>query len=557
MAKEAEDAEGHGGVPIPSPPDAVADELMIRLEPIPAWRLAVILACIGMGLLLSIMDTTIVATMLYSISNEFGSLTLLPWVVVSYTLSYAGCAALIARLADAVGRKPVILASFALFLGASIGCAASRNMNQLIGFRAMQGAGGAGLYSMTMIVYPEICPPALVPMISSLLGLIVAVAGVCGPIIGGLFTTYTTWRWAFWLNGPCTFIPALVLFFAWPKNFQTFTKLPFSSIDYLGSGLFLSGTVLLVFIINQVSIRAYAWDSAPTIAVLVLAGLSWVALVWWQRFASQHPRLRHIRSPLPYRILTNRVMMCTILCTICTGFVMMLTIINLPLRAEFVHLYTAVQSGVLLLPLMGSMAVGSGLGGAASAKRNNTWWTQIVSGILMLVGSALLSTLADTTSPEPKQWGFQVLLGLGVGLSLSTTTFVTSLSVEFEDHAVGQGLMAQMRVFGGSLGVASSFIVLNSMIQDRLENVLTPEELSDFYTSPVAVYSLPAFQQLKIREVYIDAFNVNMRVCLGVSALAVIAALCTYQRRPPTVQKRLDDLAELYARSTTLADRDA
>lgn len=113
---------------------------------------------------------------------------------------FPGCAALIARLADALGRKPVILGSFVLFLGASIGCAASRNMDQLIGFRAMQGAGGAGLYSMTMIVYPEICPPALVPMISSLLGLIVAVAGVCGPIIGGLFTTYTTWRWAFGLK---------------------------------------------------------------------------------------------------------------------------------------------------------------------------------------------------------------------------------------------------------------------------------------------------------------------------------------------------------------------
>ncbi|KAK4232826.1 MFS general substrate transporter, partial [Achaetomium macrosporum] len=392
------------------------------------------------------MDTTIVATMLYSISNEFGSLTLLPWVVVSYTLSYAGCAALIARLANALGRKPVILGSFALFLGASVGCAASKNMSQLIGFRAMQGAGGAGVYSMTMIVYPEICPPALVPMISYLLGLIVAVAGVCGPIIGGLFTTYTTLRWAFGLNGPCTFIPAFVLLFAWPRNFQTYTKLPFSLIDYLGSGLFLSGTVLLVFIVNQVSIRAYTWDSAPTIAVLVLAGLS---------------------------------------CTIFTGFVMMLTIINLPLRAEFVNLYTAVKSGVLLLPLMGSVAVGSGLGGAASAKRNNTWWTQIVSAILMLVGSALFSTLTDAKSPEPKQWAFQVVLGLGVGLSLSTTTFITSLSVEFEDHA--------------------------------------PEELSDFYASPVAVYSFPLLQQLKVREVYIDSFNVNMRVCIGISALAVIA----------------------------------
>ena len=110
-----------------------------------------------------------------------------------------------------------------------------------------------------------------------------------------------------------------------------------------------------------------------------------------------------------------------------------------------------------------------------------------------------------------------------------------------------------MRVFGGSLGVASSFIVLNTMIRDRLESVLTPEELSDFYVSPVATYSFPPVKQLKIREVYIDSFNTSMRVCIGISAVAVIAALCTYQRDPPTIKKRLDDLAEVYARSATVA----
>ncbi|AEO70627.1 uncharacterized protein THITE_2132082 [Thermothielavioides terrestris NRRL 8126] len=398
---------------------------------------------------------------------------------------------------------------------------------------------------MSMIVYPEICPASLVPMISALVGLIVAVAGVCGPIIGGLFTSYTTWRWAFGLNGPCSFIPALVLVFAWPRNLQTYAKLPFSAIDYAGSVLFLCGTVLLVFIINQVSVRAYDWDSGPTITVLVIAGLSWIALVLWQRFISHHPRFRRLRSPFPYRILTSRVMMCAILCTICTGFVMMLTIVHVPFRAEIANLYDAVKSGILLLPLMGSMAVGSALGGAASTKRNNTWWTLVISGILMLVGSALLSTLTDTSSPEPKEWGFQVILGLGLGLNLSTATFITSMSVEFEDHAVGQGLIAQMLVFGGSLGVASSFIVLNNTIQDRLTNVLSPTQLRDFCTSPTAIYSFVSLQQLEVREVYIDTFNANMRVCIGISPVSIVAVLCSFQRNPPTLKSRLADLAEV------------
>ena len=113
---------------------------------------------------------------------------------------------------------------------------------------------------------------------------------------------------------------------------------------------------------------------------------------------------------------------------------MMLTIINLPLRSEIVHLYDAIKSGVLLLPLMGSIAVGSALGGAASARHNNLYWTLSGAGVLMLIGSALLSTLGDSIAVEGKEWGFPVLLGLGLGLNLSTTTFLTSLQVEFEDH---------------------------------------------------------------------------------------------------------------------------
>jgi hypothetical protein len=113
---------------------------------------------------------------------------------------------------------------------------------------------------------------------------------------------------------------------------------------------------------------------------------------------------------------------------------MLLVIINIPLRAQLVNLKDAIGSGVVLLPLMGSTAVGSALGGAASAKKNNTFWTLNLASIFMLVGSALLSTLPDTVNPVPKQYGFEAILGFGLGLSLSTMTFLTSMQVEFEDH---------------------------------------------------------------------------------------------------------------------------
>ncbi|KAK4154959.1 MFS general substrate transporter [Chaetomidium leptoderma] len=528
---------------------APSDDLGLKREPIAKWRLATILVSIGAGLFLSLMDTTVVATMLASISDEFGGFKLAPWVLLSYTLSYLGCTVLIARLSDVVGRKPVLVGSFVIFLAASMACGAASTLDQLIGFRAAQGVGGAGLYAMTMIVYPEISPPNLVPMLSAILGIIVALAGVSGPVIGGLLATYADWRWAFWINGPIGIIPAIALFFAWPKNFWTFKKVPFKHLDFLGALLLMMATVLLVFIINQATVRDYAWNSPQTIAVLALSGSAWFVLAWWQWYLSKAPSLGHIRPQIPWRLLSHRVLMSSTVSTILTGFVMYVAIVNIPMRAQIVNLYDEVRSGVLLLPLMGATAVGSALGGAFQSKENRTFWTLNAASIFMLVGCGIMSILPDTVDVAAKQWGFEVILGFGIGMNLSTATLLTSLNADFQDFAIAQGLVAQMRVLGGSLGVAASFIVLNSRIAETLTDVLTPDELEDFYRSPIVTYSFDVPKQLAVRTTYIEAFEITMYVCVGISAACLIASLCTYQSNPPSIKKRLEDLEAIYART--------
>ncbi|KXX79381.1 Multidrug resistance protein 3 [Madurella mycetomatis] len=402
------------------------EDLEPNREPIAKWRLVTILVCIGGGLFLSFMDTTVVATMLASVSDEFGGFKLAPWVLLSYTLSYLGCTVLIAQLSDALGRKPVLIWSFVIFLAASIACGAASTLDQLIGFRAAQGVGGAGLYAMTMIIYPKISPPNLIPMLSSILGMIVALAGVSGPVIGGLLATYADWRWAFWMNGLIGIIPSIVLCFACPKHFRAFKKVPFKHLDYLGALLLMIATVLLVFIINQVTVREYAWTSPQTIAVLALSGSAWFILVWWQWHLSRTPSLGHIRAQTPWRLLSHRVLMSSVMSTILTGFVMYVAIVNIPMRAQIVNLYDEVKSGVLLLPLMGATAVGSTVGGAFSSKQNRTFWTLNAASIFMLVGCGIMSILPDTVKVTAKQWGFEAVLGFGIGMNLSTATLEES-----------------------------------------------------------------------------------------------------------------------------------
>jgi len=152
------------------------------------------------GLFLSLLDTSIVATALFSIGNDFDALASVTWVALAYTLAYLGCAVLFARISDIVGRRNAYVAAFVIFFAFSIGCGFATSIEQLIACRALQGIGGSGLYSLTMVIFPEISPPKIKPFIGSLVGFVVAIAGVCGPVFGGIVTHYTTWRWVFWIK---------------------------------------------------------------------------------------------------------------------------------------------------------------------------------------------------------------------------------------------------------------------------------------------------------------------------------------------------------------------
>lgn len=261
--------------------------------------------------------------------------------------------------------------------------------------------------------------------------------------------------------------------------------------------------------------------------------------------------------------------------TFLSGFVLLLTIINIPLRAQIVNLYGPVKAGVLLLPMMAGGATGCALGGGLSMRRNNTFPVLVAASVLILISCGLLVNLPDTLDPPTKQWGIEVLLGVGLGLKISSTTFIAVLEAEFEDHgtyslvlpplfsnesstdklAIAQGIIAQSRVFGGSIGVAISIIVLIAKIQSSLQDSLTQEQLQNFYRSPLVLFTFTPEQQQKARDSFIDTFNLDMYICIGVSALSLLVAMFTFQRHPPSVKSKLADLeAELRRAEGTSED---
>src|SRR3989442_9214961 len=155
-----------------------------------------------LGMFLAALDQTIVSTALPTIVGDLGGLSHLSWVVTSYLLAATVSTPIYGKLGDMSGRKPVFQAAILIFLAGSMLAGLSQTMNQLIGFRALQGIGAGGLMVGAQAIIADIVPPRDRGRYMGLIGSVFAVASVAGPLLGGFFVDHLSWRWVFYVNMP-------------------------------------------------------------------------------------------------------------------------------------------------------------------------------------------------------------------------------------------------------------------------------------------------------------------------------------------------------------------
>ncbi|KAI0391812.1 major facilitator superfamily transporter [Xylariaceae sp. FL0594] len=498
-------------------------------EEYPTIRLILLGVGLLVGLFLSFLDTAIVATSLFSIGTDLGDMERVNWVALAYTLSYLGCAVLLARISDVIGRRDAFLLSYVIFIAFSLGCGFAQTLDQLIAFRALQGVGGSGLYSITMIALPEVVPAKVLQALAAVIGLVITLASVLGPVLGGVLTQYASWRWVFWINGPIGGVAALLFFLMWPKPryLPNLERRTWGELDYVGSSLLIASTVLIVFPFQSVGSSTDQWDKAIFLAPLIVGCVALVVLFAWSIFVDKRWGDK-IAAALPMNLLRNRVYASAVLNTMFLGFPYTLIVYAFPLRCQVVNAKDALIAGVMLLPMLGSSAVGSAISGKANGKKDHSCETLLVATGFMTLGGGLLTTVSDSVDLQAKALGFLVFIGLGFGLSVSTTTMLAASQSSMRDHAAAQGIVAQVRVFGGSLGIAASSAILGVTLQQVVGKSVTPQQLSSLGGGHA---DLTPGQLASIRKAYSDAFRKDMQVCTIIAGVALLWAIGTYNRK--------------------------
>ena len=401
------------------------------------------LALIVTAQFMVILDVAIVNVALPSIKSDLGfSQTNLQWVISAYAILFGGALLLGGRLADLLGRRRLFIAGLALFASSSLMCGLAWNEASLIGFRAVQGLGGALLapaaLSLLMTTFAEGRQRNLA------LGIYGAASGsgaAAGVLLGGVLTSYLNWSWIFFINVPVG-VAAIALT---PLLLdESRADLAHRHFDFPGAASITAGLMLLVYATTHATTDG--WGSPTTLALFGGAAALVLAFVGIE--------LRS-RSPLlPLRIFRLRTLTAANASMAIVGGVAFSEFFLLTLYLQDVLHYSAVESGVAFLGFALAVVIVSNV-------------AQLVVGRIgvrpTLTAGFLVSALSVawlTRLPVDGHYFWDlfpafVLGGAGMGLSFVPVTIASLTGVERSDAGVASGLINTSRQIGGALGIAS------------------------------------------------------------------------------------------------------
>lgn len=345
------------------------------------------------------------------------------------------------------------------------------------------------------------------PFYLGLYALPMAGGGVCGPIIGAVFSEFVDWRWIGWINLPILAVGVLLaLFFLHLRPVDSSFRSNLRRLDWMGMLLFTIGSTTFALPLSWAG-AMYPWSSWRTILPLLIGAIILVLFAVYEAKPAE--------PIFPYRIFRNRTAVVTLIGAAAHGAVLYSILLYTPLFFQAVMLETPFRSAVSVLPTS-ACTVGFSIFGVIAVEIVRRYrWGVIVNGLLMTLGVGLWALWRNSSSRALLN-GLQVIAAIGVGTLFTILTIPMAASVQHVDGmGVAAGILVSFRLFGALIGLAICSSVFNNVFEQRIASIGTlPSSVEKLKDVREAIGFIPALRSIdhqpEIFEQVIEAYRVSI-----------------------------------------------
>ncbi|KAJ3348271.1 hypothetical protein HDU91_006594 [Kappamyces sp. JEL0680] len=432
------------------------------------------------GVFLVALDSTIISTAIPAIAKEFHALDLISWIGTGFTLTSTSFSPLYGSFCDIWGRKATFLAAITFFEIGSLICGLAPSIETLIAGRLIAGIGGGGIFACALIIISDIVSLRDRGKYQGIIGAVFGLSSVIGPLVGGFFTDYITWRWSFYINLPFGFLTvvaiSVLLKFPAPEG-SVREKL--HKIDYLGTFLIVCTSAFLLTPL-QLGGSKWEWSDAKTISFFVASLVFGAAFVYVETKVARNPLI-------PPSMFENRSVALILAIAFFLGVSFLSVIFYVPSFFQLVLGDSATTSGLEAVPLVfGLVALSITSGQLISRTGHYKYWF-FIGPTILAVGQGLLSTLSAST-PKYAQILFLIVPGIGIGCLIQVRILSIQASVSKENIAVATAICNFFFNLGGTVGIAIGGTIFNNTLSEQL-----PANLAKLAQAGYSVFSQTPF----------------------------------------------------------------
>lgn len=430
------------------------------------------MAVVWIGIFMATLDGSIVNVALPTLTDFFKTdITTIEWVVMAYLVTITSLLLSLGRISDMIGRKIIFAGGLAVFTVGSGLCAFSTTEGQLILFRIFQGIGAAMLMATGVAIITHAFPPRERGRAMGLIGTVVAIGSMTGPVLGGFLIQTVGWQSIFYINIPVGIVGTIMAL----KVLHNDEKSKGQEFDIPGAlTLFISLIALLLALSEG---QEKGWGSSFIIFLFVSSLAIFLIFITIELRAKQPVLdLRHFR---------NRPFAAANISALISFMAMYSIILLMPFLLQDELKYSPQDVGIVFMAVPLVMSVVSPLSGWLSDRTNSYVLSSIGIGIAAL-SILSLGYLNDNSSFTEVAFRL-ALLGLGMGLFQPPNNSIIMGSLPIEQLGIAAGIMGTMRNMGMVIGVAVSGAVFSNryVFYGNNENSFLPAFHDTFVVSAI------------------------------------------------------------------------